>query len=541
MSNYFYYTQLQPLGNPNNQPAQQTQLTNNSYIQPAIKRTQKDTIFAQICSALYTGYILGQNRHGTIFFMNVQTKVILLPNDPSLRNQLIRIAYEITGKEPSKTTIQNAIDAAKGSTQLIPIYGPIAQRIEHRDGMIGIVCQKSGLFWNIGAEEYKPRLLGIFYNSNSLGYPHNPLISPSGHLTSGTERTVLTPILPPSPRNDALFEITNLPRSNKYMILAWIVLTFCPRCNQLALQMTGDSLVGKTHAQQTIRTLIDPNDSIIQKPKSFNDIHPHLLESYVPILDDVEELTRDAQITLSKCLTLYAYDLTPRQKENTLIDITRPLLINGLESVVTEGSLSRRTITLELSDDEQSENKRLENLEPPSQQLHETFSLILQLVEMVGREWNRPWAPPIDAPNELHDYYHIGHIIGSHYNYQQDDGTWVNPFYQEIKDYQSQERDRFLQEDCVVLAIYTWAYHHNNQPQKNTLENWRKILYAYSQDAPDWPSNAKQLSRRLRQHKRLLNEHGIHVENHGRSGPNYFWTIGRKTPKDPEDPSHEPD
>lgn len=528
------------MSNDFQKPRTQTyQIFPGNVIQPSIKTSQKDVLYTHLCHYITANYSIYQNRHRTKIFVERATGRAIFPDDEGFKDKLKNIFAQTTGKEPPEQTIKSAIEYAKGVPNPFHMSSILYQRIIQGLSSTSVMCQKSAVVWTVdNVVDITPRRAPGSLNDL---LPYHPFYSPCYFWVSATEEEILKP-RPDQPRNlKPLFQITNLPPERKHMILAWLVLAFFPNLGQAALELTGGSLSGKTHAQRILRELIDPNTSIIKRPKGINDIRERIMDAYVPILDDVEELTSKAQIMLSECLDTYTLDLTPKQRKNTLIDITRPLLLNGIDSVVTERALAKKTITIEISDEHNQQRKQPLPTTEQADQLASIFIDILHNVRLVIREWNSPWDPGVEVPYELQDYYHVGYIIGEQNAYHDDDGARVNPFLREIKHHLAQERYRSLQGDCVASAIYTWLQYSTDNEQRNTAETWRKLLRQYSQESCDWPQNAKQLSSRLRKNKKLLNNLGIYLVDHGQSGPNYFWTIGQTTPKDPEDPSHEPD
>lgn len=439
------------------QPQAQTSTVATSGHQPKPKKINSADQHVYIQAVLNQEFYVERNRHGTAIFVNKWTSHAYCPDNPHLMNQLMFILQQTFVTNPSRSAIQNAIDATKGNYHAHTTLYPLFQRVVAQERAIWITCARINQAWYV-RDDHAPTLLSLQdYASCTPSAPSMHM--PPAYKVSPDELHMLTPDQDQKADFDKLFELTNIPRKYKTMIAAWLVLSLLPLRRQVLLEFTGPSGTGKSHAQKTLRHLIDPNVSVIDNPTKPQHIHSKLMNSYVLLIDRVERLDTASQQLLMECLDKHVYSAGAKTKDHSPVDITRPVLVNGTESVVTDSTLERRTISIPLDttpDRDKLARLPASHLDATPQELYPVFMKLLELAQIVLKNMGSSWYG-LPASEELDDYTFVGIIVGSCLAERPIRNPYENPFIQEMEQYQHERTMQRLEKNSVASAIYRWV------------------------------------------------------------------------------------
>ena len=491
---------------------------------PPQVKTSEQHLFVQ--DVLRQQHFIYKNRHGKTIFVDRTTGQATNPDDEQIKNNLMLILHQTYQTNPSRSAINNAIDVCKGDFNVDFTSDPLFQRIASREQAVWIICARKRGAWYI-TDTQRPSWMPFPDGSS------NPLIGPPPHMPPPYHRSPEElEILDANPNRkkanfDDLFEVTNIPPKYKNLIAAWLVLSLLPRRRQVLLEFTGPSGTGKSHAQKTLRHLIDPNVCVIDNPTKPQHIHAKLMNSYVLLLDRVERLDTASQQLLTECLDTHAYAEKPNQKGHTRIDITRTAMTSSIDTVITDNALERRTISLSL--DNIADHEKLVKLpsspsDAPPPELEPIFLKILDLTHIVLKEWNKQWYG-LPVPEELDDFIHVGCIIGAYLSETRIQNRHENPFIQEMEQYQHERTMQRLHKNPVASAIYWWVESSEGRTDEKSVGSWHKYLKQFTPDPHNWPANAHQMGRRLDEAKLLLQDVGIYIERTGKK-TYVHWKIG---------------
>lgn len=158
-----------------------------------------------------------------------------------------------------------------------------------------------------------------------------------------------TPI--PGGSIDLLRPFFNVPESLFKLVVSWLVASFFPRGPYPVIQLDGEQGSGKSTKAKMLRSLVDPNTADLRsEPKEPRDLMIAANNGWVVAFDNLSHLHQwlsDALCRLStgggfSARTLYEND------EETIFCATRPIILNGIEEVATNGDLVDRLIPLPL-------------------------------------------------------------------------------------------------------------------------------------------------------------------------------------------------
>gem|GEM_PF-1733074 len=158
-----------------------------------------------------------------------------------------------------------------------------------------------------------------------------------------------------------LLEFVNLKDENaKILYLVSVVTSFVPDIAHIIFVIFGGEGTGKTTASKITRMVIDPSGSLTCRCYDNNrEFVQYMAHNYVIILENLSGMSKNLSDTICTAVTgvgdskraLFTND------DNIIYNFKRVFIINGINNVVTQSDLLRRSILFELS--EIPENERV--------------------------------------------------------------------------------------------------------------------------------------------------------------------------------------
>jgi hypothetical protein len=166
----------------------------------------------------------------------------------------------------------------------------------------------------------------------------------------------MKPLPPPAhggSLKDDLWPLLNLKTEHEFVLLvAWLVAALRPRGPYPVLALTGEQGSAKTLLAGFLRALIDPNSVPLRAlPRNEHDVYIAARNSHVQAVDNASDLPDWLSDTYCRLATgggfstrqLYTDD------DEALFGSTRPIILNGIDDIVTRPDLADRSIVLTLA------------------------------------------------------------------------------------------------------------------------------------------------------------------------------------------------
>lgn len=136
-----------------------------------------------------------------------------------------------------------------------------------------------------------------------------------------------------------------------YLLIAWLLQALRPHGPYPVLCLHGQQGSAKSTLARLLRSLIDPNHALLRsEPRDQRDLIIAATNSWCICLDNLSALPQWLSDALCRLST--GGGLSTRQlysdSEETIFDVTRPCLLNGIEDLATRGDLLERAILLNL-------------------------------------------------------------------------------------------------------------------------------------------------------------------------------------------------
>jgi shikimate kinase len=169
-----------------------------------------------------------------------------------------------------------------------------------------------------------------------------------------------------------LFQLTNIPKEDELLVLAWVLECFRPDTPYPVLEQVGEQGSAKSTTQKVLRRLIDSNEVMLRaRPKTIEDIYVAAANGHLVSYENLSGLSADMSDALCVISTGGGYSgrTLYTNKEETILKAHNPIVINGINRVITRPDLLDRTITVSLPlierrIDELDHQKKMDRLVP---------------------------------------------------------------------------------------------------------------------------------------------------------------------------------
>ena len=159
-----------------------------------------------------------------------------------------------------------------------------------------------------------------------------------------------------------LWKYVNVSPEDRPLLAAYMVASLRPIGPYPQLHFSGEQGTGKSTTVRVIKSLIDPSVSQLRAPpKEVRDLLVGALNGWCLALDNMSFLTPQLSDTLCRLATGGA--ISERQlytnTDEVLLEVQRPVILNGIEDLATRPDLAERGIHIEL--------QRIEHRKPERQ------------------------------------------------------------------------------------------------------------------------------------------------------------------------------
>lgn len=182
---------------------------------------------------------------------------------------------------------------------------------------------------------------------------HGWAVHAGGDAPLFTRTGSMRPLPEPLPGGDmsALWDLVNVPEADRLHVLAFLVECLRPDTPYPVLLMFGGQGTGKSSTHGILRDLFDPNQvNLRAAPKTVEDMWVAARGSHVVSYENLSHLTpaqQDALCTIATGGGTATRTLFTTADE-TVIQVKRPVMLNGIAAVVTAQDLIDRAVLVEL-------------------------------------------------------------------------------------------------------------------------------------------------------------------------------------------------
>lgn len=135
------------------------------------------------------------------------------------------------------------------------------------------------------------------------------------------------------------------------LIVGWVLGAYRAEGEYPILVLQGEEGTGKSTAGRILRTLTDPSTVALRSPpKTIDDLLVSATGNHVVALDNLSGITSEIADALCRLSTGGGMDKRRLFTDNdqVLIDLTRPIIVNGIDEIATRSDLASRAIIIRL-------------------------------------------------------------------------------------------------------------------------------------------------------------------------------------------------
>lgn len=249
------------------------------------------------------------------------------------RDWLAHLAFSELGAAPGSETLKAAVNALTGKAKFEGEEHAPARR----------VAKNGGDYWLDLSDD---RWRAIVLTPQGWRMVDRP---PVRFLRSKSARALPEP----ATTGDlaALWSMINVPEGDRLLVLTWILECWRSDTPFALLEITGEQGAAKSTAQRVLRAFIDPNDVPLRgRPKTVEDIFVAAANAHLLSFENLSTLSAEQSDALCAVCTGagFAARMLYTNDEEALLKAHRPVVVNGINPVVTRPDLLDRTVSLTL-------------------------------------------------------------------------------------------------------------------------------------------------------------------------------------------------
>lgn len=148
-----------------------------------------------------------------------------------------------------------------------------------------------------------------------------------------------------------LWRFANIAIEDQLLVLAWCIEAFRADTPYPVLELLAEQGAAKSFTQSTLRDFIDPNRGNLRaKPKTIDDLFVSARVSHVTSLENLSYLSPEFQDALCALATGSGYGgrTLYTNMDETVFEVKRPIMMNGIAVVATAQDLMDRTLLIHL-------------------------------------------------------------------------------------------------------------------------------------------------------------------------------------------------
>jgi len=308
-----------------------------------------------------------------------------------------------------------------------------------------------------------------------------------------------------------LWSIVNIPKDNQILILAYIL--ECFRCTTAfpILVLLGLQDSGKSATQNTIRSLIDPSSSNLRTaPRKVDDLVTEAASNWLVSYNNVSGISDEMHDDFC-CIATGSGFATRKFYTNTqqiVVNIARPVVINGIFNFIRRPDLLDRAIILELESINESERKTDAELYKAMQEnLPVIFRGLLDLLVKVLKELP---SVKLDKQPRMADFALLG--VATERALGLEKGSFIKCY----RDNRADAKENILDSSPVMLALVEFIEKQENKFWRGLpSELLDKLTRLKEPISPHtlWPRTPQAMGSELKRYFASLKGVGIEVIN----------------------------
>lgn len=320
---------------------------------------------------------------------------------------------------------------------------------------------------------------------------------------------------------DTLWQLVNVPEGARLLVLAWLLECLRPNGVFPVLEILGEAGSAKSTTHRILRMLIDPNASNLRSPpKSIEDVFVSAGVNWMVSFENVSHLTPAMQDAM--CILATGGGFAKRKLysdgEESVINVMRPLVLNGISACVTAHDLIDRSICVELP---RLQTRREDgDIQREFEAAHPT--LLASLFHLMAQTLKQlPTARLPESENiRLTGFARLG--VAMERALGAPDGEFLRQFHAA----RQESITRTIDSSPVATALMEWFEARQHTPAEMPVKSLLMEVERHKPHGADaWPKTAKGFGDALRRAAPSLRYLGVEAKSLGKIGGAVKWAI----------------
>jgi phage/plasmid primase-like uncharacterized protein len=422
------------------------------------------------------------------------------------KNWLMAAFFKTTGKAARDQSVREALSV---------LIGLALHDCEERDVHIRVALHEGAYFIDLGQQGDSTAIRIAEGSWELVQKPPVRFLRPES----------LRPLPVPTMGSDIhrLWDFVNVPEDARLLVLAWLCECLRPDTAFPVLEIVGEAGTAKSTTQKYLRMLIDPNGSNLRgTPKSVEDVFVGAGANWITSYENVSHLSPALQDALCVLATGggYATRKFYTNNEESVIDVMRPTVLNGISACVTAHDLIDRTISIE----PQIIQERREDGDI-GREFNAAYSgLVGALFTLMARGiayLPQAELPPKDRPR-MAAFARLGVAVQMALGYPK--GEFMRQFHLS----RMESIGRTIDGSPVAAAFLEW-FESPFQGKRNAEMSLKALLVEVEKHKPlnseAWPKSPKGFGDALRRAAPSLRYMGVEVRSLGKVGSTVKWSV----------------
>ncbi|MCD6047119.1 MAG: hypothetical protein K0S08_766 [Gammaproteobacteria bacterium] len=450
---------------------------------------------------------LFHDQNSEVYAQDLSTHETRRLDGRQFKDWLVANYYESTGNSPRDQSLREALSTLSGLAR---------HKGKCHDVYIRVAQYEDFYFLDL-AEPGQSSVIKIA--SGSWEVVNNPSVR---FLRPETLRPLPEPI-----RDGSLskfWEIINIPESDRLLVIAWLIECLRLDTPYPVLELIGEQGSAKSTTQKMLRRLIDPNACDLRAaPKTTEDIFVSAGINWLVSYENISHLSAPMQDALCVLATGggYAKRKLYSDADESVINVKRPVVLNGIAAAITAQDLIDRTISIETP----VINQRMEVTELWAiyeTELPKFLGALLDIFAKALLMLPSIQLPPSDRPR-LAEFVRLGMAIAEALG--KPGGDFLNLFSAS----RQESIARTIDASPVASAVIEWF---DSCERRSTILPIKSLYEQVSNKKPintdAWPRSPKGFADALRRAAPALRQMDIECRCLGKRGSYIFWEIKQR-------------
>jgi hypothetical protein len=447
---------------------------------------------------------LYHDKNGETYAQNLETKENRKIESRQFKDWLIGHFYEATQKSPRDQSLREALATLNAIARIQGACHEVNIR----------VAQHQKIYFIDLGERGNSRAIEISEGEWKINtFPPVRFLRPDS----------LQPLPEPIIHTDfsILWEMINIPEESRLLIVAWLAECLRPDTPFPILELIGEQGSAKSTTQAMLRSLIDPNSCNLRSaPKVVEDIFVSANSSYLVSYENISHLSAPMQDAL--CVLATGGGFAKRKlysdMDESIINVKRPIVLNGISAAITAQDLVDRTLSIELP----IITSRVEVTELWHAFEKEKGKLFGALLTVMSTALSLLPSIELSAQDRprLVEFAKFGMAIAQAMNEPQ------MKFLDQFNAARQESIARTIDASPVASALVDWFEHSDRRVTVLPIKELFKRIEDFKPHNTDsWPRSAKGFADALRRAAPALRQIGIQCKSLGKTGGFILWEI----------------